>query len=847
MRRTLSLSGIAILLFVIFPFTSFSQIYSPEGLNMPGEWNAWTNPPANNLAFASSTQVTDGRVTLIETGTLRWQTTIHVAATGGDIEEGTYTWLFTSGPETDAFANKWAGVTVTMNTLQEYTFQGTDDNSITVTNDHWYTMNWEDIGYANSNAIFMETTAEPVDLLTVSTPATANPDEIINIDITTSAPPCVEEVFYLRYTTDSWATSATADIAITGTTGTASIPGQAAGTVVEYYAFSSVVTGISGDYDMQTINLNNNSNTNYSYTVSGGPEPEIDWANLQYPGSGTIITGDSYNVYSQVLIDGITNPSGQAPDVQAWIGYSTDNTDPSTWTNWITSTYSSDVGNNDEYIANLGLAITTEGTYYYASRFQYLDQDFVYGGYSETGGGFWDGTTNVNGILTVNDTPPVPAIDWANLQYPEAGTIETGMDYLVYGQLWIADSTGQSVPLDGLEAWVGYSLNDNDPATWTNWIAADFNASSGNNDEYVANLGTEIVAEGTYYYATRFQYLGQDYVYGGYSETGGGFWDGTDNVSGVLTVSDLPPVQDIGWANLQYPDSGIIENGQEYLVYAQAWIEDSTGLTPPVSGLQSWIGYSTTNDDPATWTNWVQADYNAPSGNNDEFVADLGAVIMEEGTYYYASRFQYLDEAFVYGGYSETGGGFWDGTENVSGVLTVEGAAITYPVTFTAIDDTHLYSNIKFKGSMTGWEAVNMNQDGNIWTVTLDVRPGSYEWGVFEDDGSQYGIWLVIGPNLEVTISDEGVITGDTTYTITYTDINEVSDDMVAYPNPAKDVIKITTSNTISTTARLYSSTGVLVAEATLTRGSAEISVSGLPTGMYILKTDNVITKIIKQ
>lgn len=851
MKKFFTFSGIIILFFIVYPSTMFAQIYAPEGLNMPGEWNSWTNPPTNNLAFANGNQVTDGRITSIEIGTTRWQTTFHVAATGGDIEEGTFNWLFTSGPETDAFANKWGDVSVTLNTIHEFTYQGSGDNSITVTNDHWYTMNWEDAGYANTNAIFMETTNEPVDILTVSTPTTVQADEVVNINITTSATPSAEELLYVRYTTDTWATSIMSDVTITGTNGTATIPGQPAGTTVQYYVLSTTISGIISDYDLQTIKFNNNDTANYIYTIAGA-DPEIDWANLQYPESGTILTGESYEVYSQLFIDGITNAAGQAADVQAWIGYSTDNTDPSTWTNWIASSYFGDAGNNDEYLADLGLAITTEGTYYYASRFQYLSQDMVYGGFSTSGGGFWDGTTNVSGVLTINNTPPEPEIGWANLQYPDSGNIVVGQDYLVYAQVWIEDSTGLTPPVSGIQSWIGYSAENTDPSTWTNWVAADYSAASGSNDEFVANIGTEFTSQGTYYYASRFSYLGQDYVYGGYSTSGGGYWDGTANISGVVTVNNTPTGPEIGWANLQYPDSGNIEIGQEFLVYAQAWIEDSTGLTPNVSNLQSWIGYSEYNTDPATWTNWVAADYFGASGNNDEFVANIGTEITEAGIYYYASRFQYLDQDMVYGGYSISSGGFWDGTTNISGVLTVGDPGILFPVTFTATDATGLYSNIKFKGSMTNWEAIDMEQNGTDWKVTLNIAPGSYEWGVMEDDGSAQGIWLIIGPNLVVDIADDGIITGDTTYTITYVDVEEHNTNATIYPNPANDIITLDINiGNKNTEVTIYDQMGALVKTKKCDNGQNKIDISSLAPGIYLLSIDynnrQIIRKIVKQ
>lgn len=105
------------LLFFLGMAATQAQIFAPEGLNMPGAWNGWTNPPTNNLALASSTQVTNGRIARISTGTTRWQTIFSVDAAGADIVGGNYNWIFTSGPSGNAYANKWAGVNVAMNQL----------------------------------------------------------------------------------------------------------------------------------------------------------------------------------------------------------------------------------------------------------------------------------------------------------------------------------------------------------------------------------------------------------------------------------------------------------------------------------------------------------------------------------------------------------------------------------------------------------------------------------------------------------------------------------------------------------------------------------------------------------
>jgi len=1082
-----------------------AQIYEPEGLNMPGQWNDWENPPANKPALANSNQVTGGQIIKINIGTPRWQTIFSVDASGADLVGGSYDFLFTSGPADNAFNNKWAGVNADQNTLQTYTYQGATDNNITLTNGYWYTMNWEDSGYEDTRAIFMETSAEPVNILSVSIPQSVEAGTAASITVGVSTALSAGELLYLRYSADGWNSSAISQVTMSGNSGTASIPGQTEGTTVSYYAFSTTVADITADHDLYTIKLNNNANENYSYTVEGTAPQVIGWANLQWPAAGEITPGVEFNVYAQVFADGITNGEGPGENISGWIGYSTSNTDPSGWTNWVPATYHADEGNNDEYLANIGSGINSDGTYYYASRFQLEAGDYVYGGYSATGGGFWDGTNNISGVLTVNSEPtpteiswanlqwppdgeielggsftayaqvyaeditgsgsassriqgwvgfstentdpatwsswigadfnnnvgdndeylsnfggqileagtyyyasrfklddqayvyggfspsgggfwdgtanisgvlmvsepiPDPDFDWVNLQYPGSGTIEPGTDYDVYAQAFIEGVTGSGTANPDISAWIGYSLTNNNPESWTNWIEAPFTDASGSNDEFMTNLGAQLPGEGTYYYASRFQLASGDYYYGGYSAAGGGFWDGSNNVSGVVIVQLTPPDPEIDWANLQYPGSGNIEPGDAFEIYAQIWIDGLTGNGEPVEGLEAWMGYSTENSNPNSWTNWVAASHNGSVAGNDEYISEIGSALTEEGTYYYASRFRYnegtyvyggfsvngggfwdgvnnvsgvltveilpvpaeidwanlqwpangeiyvnevfnvygrvyieeltgsgtpaaglqawigynvedsdpsewtnwvsagfngsigdedefranigalmnltgtyyyatrfkLNESeFVYGGYSADGGGFWDGTTNVSGVLTVSESPSAWPVNFTVIDATGLHDNIQFKGEMTDWQTVPMIRDGNTWTLTLQVEPGSYEWGAIEGDGSPDGIWLIEGPNLVVNVSEDGVITGDTTYTTLVTFVDEqAGTTMQIYPNPVSEQLNI---NGITANAefRILDLSGKILHSGKLTNRQS-IAVSALPKGLYIIE-----------
>ncbi|MCR5861316.1 T9SS type A sorting domain-containing protein [Flavobacterium sp. J372] len=128
----------------------------------------------------------------------------------------------------------------------------------------------------------------------------------------------------------------------------------------------------------------------------------IGWGNLQWPPSATINTCGTETVYGKVWKENITEAAGANPNMKAWVGISTTNTDPATWTEaqWNAAQYNVQVDNDDEYKYTIsGLAA---GTYYYAFRYQYLTGAYWYGAYNAGGGGAWNGTSNVNGMLTVN-------------------------------------------------------------------------------------------------------------------------------------------------------------------------------------------------------------------------------------------------------------------------------------------------------------------------------------------------------------------------------------------------------------------------------------------------------------
>jgi len=240
-------------------------------------------------------------------------------------------------------------------------------------------------------------------------------------------------------------------------------------------------------------------------TIKEKPTSTVTWCNLQWPGNFTMTTNENVEIYAQVYEAGITDAIGQGAGIEAWIGYSTANTNPSTWTNWIPAIYNVDVGNNDEYKITLGSL--APGTYYYASRFSLNEGPYSYGGFN---GGFWDGTNNVSGVLTVNailgshcDNPYIVQIP-ADLTYAQSHTTcgmsnyydlsstsyDNGEDAIY--RLDVTQNTVVKITMTPVETYSGLFLFDGCPDTGTL-------IQSVTNSEATPRIIIEALTVGTYY------------------------------------------------------------------------------------------------------------------------------------------------------------------------------------------------------------------------------------------------------------------------------------------------------------------------------------------------------------
>jgi hypothetical protein len=370
------------------------------------------------------------------------------------------------------------------------------------------------------------------------------------------------------------------------------------------------VTGLPNSSNLRVrLEVSNNSGNEYwvfdDAEISGTSTciDAVDYANIQFPTASpqTITVGDTFNVYAQVYEPTVTEAGGAGAGITAWVGYNTTNDNPNNtgWT-WIPATFNVQSGNNDEFIAEIGSALAP-GTYYYASRFELNScGNYIYGGT----GGVW----NNDSVQLIVEPDQV---DFCNVDFPKTGSINIGDNYLVYAQAYAPGITNvagaaSNIPGVTLEAWIGYNTVGINHQPWNasgwTWVPAAYNSDFGNNDQYVAEIGSVLPA-GTYYYASRFRLNGSDYSYGGIqADNVGNFWDATNN-NGTLTVTN-PPCNELmiseyveGSSNNKYIEiynptgTGINLNNYRIAIYSNgsATVSGSYNLTGTLASFGTYV------------------------------------------------------------------------------------------------------------------------------------------------------------------------------------------------------------------------------------------------------------------
>ena len=142
-------------------------------------------------------------------------------------------------------------------------------------------------------------------------------------------------------------------------------------------------------------------------------------------------------------------------------------------------------------------------------------------------------------------TAPADAMDFINIQWVTDGTNGSNTSLTVpantvvtaYAQGYESGITEAAGVGAGVEAWIGHSSTNTDPATWpaSAWTVATYVDNQGNNDNFSAGITMPV---GTNYVASRWKLNAAAFTYGGYN----GAWNGTTN--NAIQVIVLPVVND---------------------------------------------------------------------------------------------------------------------------------------------------------------------------------------------------------------------------------------------------------------------------------------------------------------
>jgi hypothetical protein len=327
------------------------------------------------------------------------------------------------------------------------------------------------------------------------------------------------------------------------------------------------------------------------------------------------------------------------------------------------------------------------------------------------------------------------------------------------------------------------------------------------------------------------------------------------------------------YANLQFPETATINPGGSVIVYGQVYEAGLTDVAPNIvgqaPGITAWVGISATDTNPNTWTTWIPATWNSGHvSNNDEYQATIGADLAP-GTYYYATRFRLNTGIFVYGG---TNFGFWNGTDKISGVLTVNPLANdTCATATTATLPYDSTMDATFATNTGGFVTVcTPGMNDGVWytftgdggNVTIDVTNVTGGWdpevgvytgacgalvcegsvdATFEDEGESITIATTAGTVYLVNVGEysSGTDNPEGSFRIQITsDLSSSEFDITnlkVYPNPIKNVLNVSFSQEIST-VEVYNMIGQKVKSVQVNATEGQLDMSSLSSGAYVVK-----------
>ncbi|WP_296385188.1 choice-of-anchor J domain-containing protein [Winogradskyella sp.] len=366
------------------------------------------------------------------------------------------------------------------------------------------------------------------------------------------------------------------------------------------------------------------------------------------------------------------------------------------------------------------------------------------------------------GKFNINAIPSSQTVDYCNLQSPSDGSINEGSNFDAYARVYVAGFTEAAGSNPDIEAWIGVSTTDATTAAdftspnWT-WVPATFNNQFGNDDEYQAEIGSSQSA-GTHYYVSRFRADGGPYAYGGItpSSTGGNFWDGTNFVSGQLTVIPTAPTT-VATININgCGDSGSYNGAYASITDDVVWVEliydgncsEITVDTESTTGVDTEIGLYD------AFGNLIDSNDDGGTGSLS-LLTELGLPV---GTYYIAAGAFNIDFASNFGATSS------DTTD--SGTLYINASTPNLPdyvnlqfpgaATIIAGNTANVYAQIYEAGNTPGAGAgTNITAEIGISavnaTTATDFTSGDWTWTAapyFGESGNNDEYELAIGASL---------------------------------------------------------------------------------------------------
>ena len=233
---------------------------TPGSLVLAGDWNGFKKGDAAGAPWQSTLVSAPSNPT---PDAFDWFTnTVYAASVGGDATPGLHSFTFIANRN---YAYQWGGVTLNIDaTTSVPAFSGASlgpMNSISFDNGYYYS--FRVIDHMNNlydplTVAVLKTSARPINVsVTSQTPASPTANDAVVVSIATNKPKSPEERIYLRWSRDFFITSNIVEATGSGVNYSATIPGQSAGTAVQYRSVTSTADLLpfvtSGTIDALTL------------------------------------------------------------------------------------------------------------------------------------------------------------------------------------------------------------------------------------------------------------------------------------------------------------------------------------------------------------------------------------------------------------------------------------------------------------------------------------------------------------------------------------------------------------------------------------------------------------------